>query len=143
MRVKKVNRYYCDYCKKSGCNAYWIRKHEERCTLNPNRLCGYCKMLDNKQLPIDELIALLPNPDDYKRTSTEFEGFEFLSNQLTTAVNNSLRKLRDITDSCPACIMASLRQAGIPVPMATDFDFGKESKEIWDAINAENLRYER
>lgn len=65
MRVKKVNRYYCEFCKKSGQSASHISKHEKRCTLNPNRHCGMCAMLENEQPGIKDLLSVLPNPTDY------------------------------------------------------------------------------
>ena len=34
--------------------------------------------------------------------------------------------------------MSALRQKGIPVPMATDFDFSSEMKSIWAEINFTN-----
>ena len=39
--------------------------------------------------------------------------------------------------------MAALRQKGIPVPMATDFDFKAECQSIWDEFNAEQVERER
>jgi len=130
MKTKRVLRYYCEYCKKSGCSKRHIRHHEERCTLNPNRVCGYCKFLEREQPKIIDLLALLPNPDDFKWYSSTF----------TTAVEESLPKLREATESCPACIMAALRQKGIPVPIATNFDFKKECQKIWDEINRESWK---
>lgn len=139
MRTKKVNRYYCDYCKKSGCSSHWIKKHEERCTLNPDRVCGYCHLLDQKQSNLEELIALLPNPKEYKKINSEF-GYEFFEG-LEEAVSIALPKLREIAGACPACILAALRQKGIPAPLATDFDFKAEGQAIWDEFNTANLRY--
>jgi len=135
MKTKKVNRYYCDFCKKAGCNAYWIRRHEERCTMNPNRFCGFCKMLDNEQLPMASLIELLPNPGKFTKVD-EF-GDKYITG-FDEAMKKALDKLRDTTGNCPACILAAIRQSGIPV-YATKFDFKRECQNVWDAINAENL----
>lgn len=136
MKTKKVNRYYCEYCKKSGCVARWIKKHEERCTLNPNRYCGYCHLRDLPQPDLKELLAILPDPTDYKTWDDytgEPQGFNAC---LGTAVGEAMPKLRNAAENCPACIMAALRQKEIPVPIATDFDFKKECQEIWDEFNA-------
>lgn len=34
--------YYCDFCRKRGQRSDVIRKHESRCTGNPDRYCGFC-----------------------------------------------------------------------------------------------------
>jgi len=145
MKVKKVNRYYCEFCKKSGCSARWIRKHEERCTLNPNRYCGYCHLLDQKQSDLNELMALLPDPKKYKEKRTwETEDYPYFVDEtidetifvgLDKAVNDALPELRSVSGGCPACIMAALRQKGIPIPMVTDFDFKAEGASIWADFN--------
>ena len=136
MRTKRVNRYYCDYCKKSGCVARWIKKHEERCTMNPNRYCGFCHLRDLPQPDIKVLLAILPDPDAYKTWcdyTGEVTGFDAC---LGTSLDAKMAKLREATENCPACIMAALRQKGIPVPMANGFSFSKESQAIWDEFNS-------
>ena len=132
MKTKKVYRYYCDYCKKSGCSKRHLQHHEERCTLNPHRICGYCKLLDQEQPEIDDLLAILPSPEKHS-------GY---GNALYAAIEDALPKLREAAGGCPACILAALRQKGIPVPMATNFDFKKECQEIWDEINAKSMKQE-
>ena len=143
MITKKLNRYYCEYCKKSGCNANVIRKHESACTLNPNRVCRVCLMDhgdsvkgEGEQKPIIDLMALLPDPLLFLAIG-EYD-FKFYKDGLTETVNSALPLLREVSGDCPACIMAALRQKGIPVLMATDFSFTKEMKEIWDNINDKN-----
>jgi len=139
MITKKRNRYYCEFCKKSGGAAWAIRKHEERCTLNPNRHCGYCDLLegdrniDEDPPKLTDLIAILPNPDDYKHEDAEYNCFYFRG--LEEAVDAVLPKLREACHSCPACIMAALRQKGIPVPVAKNFDFKGECQSIWNDYN--------
>ena len=139
MKVKKVNRYYCEYCKKSGCSARWMKRHEERCTMNPNRKCGYCGLLDQEQVDISCLMILLPNPKEYEE-NLEFGGKGYVG--LGRVVNEALPKLREVCGSCPACVMAALRQKGIPVPIANDFDFKAEGQAIWDEFNAERIEKE-
>lgn len=135
MITKKVNRYYCEFCKKANCCASSIKQHELACTLNPNRVCNVCKMNHGEwsqdefeQRPISELLEILPDPLPFKIKDEFGDG-------LIKAVNAVLPKLREISGNCPACIMAALRQKGIPVPMATDFNFSAEMKQIWDDIN--------
>jgi len=145
MKTKKVNRYYCDYCKKSGCNSYWIKKHENRCTLNPDRYCGYCHLLGKKQSNLVLLLSILPNPQDYEKTYlNEDNGFTWSSYVgLDDAVDAVLPKLRDAAENCPACIMAALRQKKIPVQCATNFNFSEETQTIWNEFNAEQMRKEQ
>ena len=133
MITKKRNRYYCEYCKKTGGNSYWMKRHEERCTLNPNRYCGYCQLLEVPQPDLKELIALLPDPNEYK-TVDEYGSLSFRSD-FCKAVEDIMPKLREKANNCPTCIMAALRQKKIPVPIATDFDFKKECQNIWADFN--------
>jgi len=83
-----------------------------------------------KQAPIADLLALLPDPEEfpiYIQTGTD--------DYLQAAANQVLPKLRKLSGNCPACIMAALRQKGIPVPMVTGFNFSEEMKDIWNDIN--------
>lgn len=140
MKVKKVNRYYCEYCKKSGCSGYWMKKHEQRCTMNPNRTCGYCDLLNQPQPEISDLLAILPDPKEYVETDDENRNWWYSSIMLDTHLEEAMPKLRELAGNCPACIMSALRQKGIPVPMAQSFDFKVECQKIWDEVNSENLR---
>ena len=127
MRTKKVNRYYCDYCKKSGCAAGHMKRHEERCTKNPNRMCGVCAMRELPQPSMAELLDTLPEPvttdDEYGFCATGVPGLE-----------EAMKVLYDKTEGCPACTMAALRQKGIPIPM-TKFDFKSEMAQVWSEFN--------
>ena len=133
MRVKKVNRYYCDFCKKAGSSAYHLRRHESVCTMNPNRVCGVCKMLEDEQPSLIRMIASLPLHEDH--LVAKGKQYEHYAETLTSAANDSLPALRDIANNCPACILAAIRQAHIPVPMVTDFNFTEEMKDAWTAFN--------
>ena len=136
MRKKKVWRYYCEFCKKSGCSCYHLRRHEERCTKNPNRLCGMCKMRELPQPELKDLMAILPDPEKYKSLPDEFDSVSYIG--LEEAVSKVYNKLFNEAEGCPACIMAALRQKGIPVPMVEEFNFTEECKSIWADINAAN-----
>jgi len=139
MRRKKVWRYYCDYCKKAGCSGGHLKHHEERCTLNPKRICGFCKLADKQQPDLAKAMELLPDPTKYIKI-TEFGFTDF--DGLNDVVKEALPKLREFVENCPACIMAALRQKGIPVPIAVDFDFKKESASAWaDFNNAQREDY--
>jgi hypothetical protein len=143
---KKVWRYYCEFCKKSNCSGGSISKHEKHCTMNPNRICRMCKMVDHEQQKIENLLSILPNPDDYRDVEFhDYGSFDVIEmvevevfNGLDLAVDKVLPKLREITGNCPACILASLRQKGIPVPCVQNFDFKNEVDQVWADINDAN-----
>lgn len=133
MRTKKVNRYYCDFCKKSGGSAGHIVKHEKACTNNPNRVCGICAIagypLDMVQQPLADLMALLPDQDS-REVDSMGEYFEWL----LQATNDALPKLREATSGCPACMLAALRQSGLL--SSVSFDFKKEMESFMPKVYA-------
>lgn len=131
MRTRKVNRYWCDFCGKAGLSGSHMAKHEKHCTMNPNRECRVCKMVEANQKPIAVLVALLPDISGTPLEEAAFLGFSDLELQL----KNTLPKLREAAGNCPACILAALRQAKIPVPAAHDFNFTEEMKSVWRDIN--------
>lgn len=128
MRSKRVLRYYCDHCKKSGCSKGHMARHETHCTNNPQRCCRFC---DLEKPPTAELIAVF---------TEECEGGD-----------GALKRLREIADDCPACILAGIRQGrgkrnrithdehGAPSDEDNhiDFDFKKEA-EIYLAQKRES-----
>lgn len=137
MKRKKVWRYYCEFCKKANCSAPSIKKHEQRCTLNPGRHCGFCDILEIGQpTNIDRVIDLLPNPKDYEKIEDwggDDKMISFVG--LDEATEKVMPKVRELLDSCPACIMSALRRKGIPLPLVKSFNFAKESKEAWADFN--------
>lgn len=141
VKTRVVKQYCCEFCRKRGLSASHMAKHESSCTLNPNRVCRVCKMDwggERTQKPITELMALLPDPKDYKHYGELIVFDKATGESFGKVVNSHLTELRQATGNCPACIMAALRQKGIPVPVATDFDFTTEMKAIWDDINDSN-----
>lgn len=130
MKVKKVNRYSCDFCKKRTFTAHSMRKHEEHCTMNPDRKCGMCRYADHDQPVLKDLIVVLP---------VEGSNYEWFGE----AVNDALPKLREAAANCPACIMAALRQAKIPVPMVDDFKFKDECEAFLAEHSSEDGQYYR
>ena len=137
MKTKKVNRYYCDFCKKAGGSAGHMRRHEKHCTLNPRRTCGVCKLIEADPPPLSDLVAVLPDVEKYTIGISPEHTFH---SGLTGDANFALKKLREAAENCPACILAAIRQAGIPVPLVTDFDFTTEMEAVWAKVNAENAR---
>jgi len=88
MRTKKVTVHYCDHCSKRKFTVPAMVKHEIGCTMNPNRVCGMCKMLAEEggpepAPPRDELVRIM-----------DADGFAAMCKA---------------AEDCPACILAALR----------------------------------
>ncbi len=134
MITKLRNRYYCEFCKKSGGHAGYMRKHESRCTLNPDRQCGFCGLVEDWVQPkMEIMLDVLPDISIFTiDIDTDFPLYD--SDKVTKSSNEALEELRKISD-CPGCIMAAIRQKGIPVPLVTDFNFKEESKRAWSDFN--------
>jgi hypothetical protein len=144
MRAVKRWRYYCDHCKKVSGLRTALEKHEKGCTLNPARDCGICGFLNTGGVPLAELIALLPDPAKFKRMESWDAGQEFGGSgeyevtddpALRDATQAALPKLRELTEDCPACILAALRQRGIPVPLIDDFNWTPEFAAAQSRMN--------
>jgi hypothetical protein len=147
MRRVQRWRYYCDHCKKVSGLRSAMEKHEKGCTLNPARDCGICGFLCTGGAALADLLALLPDPKAFvihHPADKFYNGIEWdeieASDQpdddaLRDAVHAVLPKLREMTENCPACILAALRQKGIPVPVITDFNWATEFKEAQGRMN--------
>jgi len=125
-------RYYCDFCRKSGGSGGHIARHERGCTLNPNRVCGLHERMRERQPSMPELVNAL-----------EAHGEDWAA---------GMKDLRDLSENCPACILAAIRQSpklqaiiasdefdGVDFPTA-DFDFRKELASFWDSVRAGQAR---
>jgi len=140
MITKKVNRYWCEFCKKTGGSAGHMKRHESGCTKNPNRICKMCQHIEGgvDQKSIAELIALLPDASKLPHWTNEIDGQIWLNSDANPIVNAALPALRAAANDCPACIMAALRQAKIPVSIASDFDYKKEVEKVWELVRDAN-----
>jgi len=127
MRTKRVNRYYCDFCKKSGCSAGHMRRHEERCTMNPNRKCGVCSLREECDPDTAALVALLPPLASITP--------EPQTNAYEASLAKTMPKLREAADGCPGCILAALKQTGWREWSYGVFDYEAEMKPIFDEVN--------
>lgn len=131
MKTKRVNRYYCDFCKKSGCNKHALEQHEAHCTMNPHRECRMCEAQGESPKPMDELLSILPEPHNGGWVSSEEERKYLLSMRPYT------EKLFDKVGGCPACILATFRQKGhqgwIPFEDYTD-GFKGACKEFFKCL---------
>ena len=137
MKTKRVNRYYCEFCKKAGCSGGHIKRHEDRCTMNPNRQCGVCgKLLEQEQPNIDMLKGLLPGHKECVDTMS-VDGDTYVSYR-SDVLNTAYRRIMDAAGGCPNCTAAAFRQAGLPLRAVTAFDWGAEMAAIWAEINNDN-----
>ena len=116
MKTVKRTRYVCDFCKKTGGHAGHMRRHEERCTMNPQRKCGMCELIENDQLPIAELIATVDA--DEKSCKNVYDAPE-------------PHNLRQAAGGCPACMLAAIRQHGSAY---VDFDYKDESAAVLKVV---------
>ena len=95
-----------------------MKKHEAGCTMNPNRVCGMCRVAGIEQQPIQELINALGD-------------------------GTNLSKLRDLSENCPACILAAIRQSrvfcyddgGLGKDNSAAFNYKAEKESLWKDIN--------
>ena len=108
MRSKRVLRYWCDYCNKSGGRKDSMIKHEKHCIKNPNRVCRMCIANDSKQLSTDELVFIL--------------------------TTQGIDKLKEATKNCPACILNAIVKSG-KYDLADKWSFKEEVNKFWERIN--------
>ena len=126
MRKAKRWRYYCDFCKKAGGSAFHMKNHESSCTKNPDRHCNMCNLIDSVQVPMSRLKAIISS---YKDRIDGF--FTDKHEDAERAVIELLAALKEETDGCPACILATLRQTEM---WQTDFNFDAERKIFFDRV---------
>ena len=117
MKSKRVWRYYCEFCGKANCSKPSIEQHEKHCTMNPNRHCRMCEITHRVQVPIEEMKAVLPAGPD----PSDPEGCSQPQH-----LDTSIKKLREITGNCPACMLAALRQNGLAGWWGDHFDVKNE-----------------
>jgi len=127
MTKKKVWQYKCGYCGKKNYAAGHMKRHEERCTMNPHRFCGMCGCHPD----IDILITALGEG----KTDADVD------------------RLRGSADRCPLCMLAAIRQSGLQDPVITGvdetfgfdtvsthqvpFEFKVEKEAWWQRVNEE------
>ena len=146
---KRVWRYYCSFCGKGGCSGGHIKHHEDHCTMNPMRKCGMCEYtgVDNVSI-IDLLKALKVDIIEYKKThpfnksqtidSVNLKG-EHETFELITQYSISLNNLESVSDNCPACMLAAIRQA--KMHRHIEYDFKKEKESFWSCYDDSQREY--
>lgn len=138
MRVRKVNRYYCDYCSTSKGTRRAMARHESRCTANPNRECGLCDYVEretgeSQRCTLDELRSFIymefTTPEMLSDESVWQSGLGFLEHR---DGNRVLQQMRNMS-GCPACMFAAIRITGAPLYI----NLKKEMRSVLDEFNAD------
>ncbi len=141
MKTKKVTRYECEFCRKRGYSAGHMRKHERRCTMNPDRECGMCQFAEGRRIGNDaeesarlaRLVAMAPDPRKYEIETYNITAWPGLKEALAEAIP----KIHDAADNCPVCVLAALRQAGTPMHATKDlFHCKEECAAIFKEVEA-------
>jgi hypothetical protein len=129
----KAWRYKCEYCGKNGRSSGHMRKHEEGCTANPNRICRFHRVVTDEERAAPTVAVLL----------------EVLAAHRADT-DHGLKALRESCDNCPCCILAALRQSGLtkgyadeegytpPAISDEQFNFKEEHAAVWAKVNERN-----
>lgn len=137
MKTKQVTRYICGFCRKTGYSLGSMQKHETHCTLNPNRVCRMCDAIE-ECAPTPEqlaaLVALVPNIDTFK-SKFDDEGYSIDTDAAAKALHEVWDRIVEPLNHCPACIMAVLRQAKFPLPIADWWSYTDACEKFWEPIN--------
>ena len=87
-------------------------------------------MFDELEQPkMADLLTILPKPVIIE----DEQGWFSLVN--IKEIEAAMPKLKEITQDCPACILATLRQMEIPVRAITSFNFTEGCKNWWADFN--------
>jgi len=145
MKKKRVWRYECEYCGKKKYSAGAMSTHEKHCTMNPDRECRMCKLLEVDQQPIKNLLAFLPDPSEYDLpviVNAYMDGGEW--GLLSKDINTAMPVILQIADGCPACALAALRQRGYPTDifMMVDWSYKAAKEAMWVELRDKEQRRE-
>jgi len=132
MRKLKKWRYYCDYCKKSGASGGHIARHEKHCTMNPDRECGFCRASGIEQADMKEMLKALEIAKVKKVSEDEWENYTIENEK------EAIEELRDVSQNCPGCMFAAIRQSGYPARLFSSFDFNAEKESFWADVNEQH-----
>lgn len=108
-----------------------MRKHIERCTMNPNRHCGMCDLLELEQRPIGDLLAILAKHKLYRMDEVMLAESPTGIEDIDKHEKAAIEELGDEVEHCPACMLAAIRQAGVSLP----WRYKEAMKETMDCHN--------
>jgi hypothetical protein len=133
MKERTIKQYTCDFCKKKYLSKSAMATHEKHCTKNPGRICRMCDLLGDSGSDLPTLVAILKSVP----FCSETELGPYYNEDIIESV---MPKLREAANHCPMCILAAIRQAGIPARTVGSFDFKKEKEEAFDTINEDKAQ---
>ena len=127
MRVRKVNRYYCDHCRKAGQSARWMKHHEESCTSNPKRVCRMCGHAVNAA----EVLASIP--ESIRFNKDDLSEIDELG-MSESCEKEFIKLVREKCDNCPVCMWSVIKATGLPGGV-WKFNLKEEIAEWWNEKN--------
>lgn len=99
-------------------------------------MCGLDGRSPPSAIELARLVALVP-----KQITIHDEIGKYVD---TAKSQDALRsvwdEITDAVESCPACIMAVLRQGGFPLPMVDWWSYTDACKQFWDEVNADKMQ---
>lgn len=123
MKEVKKSVYYCNYCKKRYLSKYFMIRHKESCTMNPDRNCRMCNNSSMKEYihEIRDNYSYEVNGNIIKTKDLSLlelkevlRSFKFITNsKIIWKKKFTYEDIIEKADGCPACIMAIMRQTGL------------------------------
>ena len=123
MKVKNKKVYYCDFCKKHSLIFNSIKKHEEHCTLNPNRTCGLCDRKGNYKKEIKIINKA------YKELMSHKENGGIVETYCRVFEDKVKEMLEEI--ECPVCMLSILRLSDDGVIHWANYSLKEEIQKYW------------
>lgn len=136
MTSRRITSYYCDFCRKGINSKHWMTVHERYCTRNPNRGCRLCARAGWEPTRPDKFKHLMPDIEDYAQDADPDGRWRKSYQNYEKDMAEILAQIQKEVD-CPACVLAILRQSGVPL-WAWNYDFKSALAKFWEEQN--NLR---
>lgn len=131
MKIIKKNVYYCDFCNKKSLSS--LKRHEKKCTGNPNRECNLCKDSEGKKLHlvIKELLKRFKIIEIFEEENIS-EQVKWIGKKIT------VEEIFEKADNCPNCILNIIRCVGLNRYYFNDeykYNYMIELEEYWKEEN--------
>jgi len=137
MIVKTKKVYYCEHCGRYRLTPQSIRDHERSCTANPNRVC---RMGCENGIDLAEVIAAFKARFEIVREQVEWPLGAWTERIVWHGNPITIDEVLTITEVCPACTLAVIRQAGLNHILTGDgWDYRKAQREWWAERNYERM----
>ena len=136
MRKAKRWVYWCDFCGKSGRSAGYMSSHEKSCTMNPDRVCRMCTHGEAAQAKMGDMLKAL---ELAKIEEIEEKNIPLWMTVKIENEKEAIERLREVSNNCPMCMLAAIRQT-TKYPMIFDsFKFEREKAVYWNDCNEASL----